>query len=94
MRQAQDLLQCERCTVYILNKNIPPEEEEVKKSFLSNTILAKKKKNFLISLTIFSFFLCWCFDFMKAAMFFVKVFQIRQRCWNKNQGVFCDLSFL
>ena len=46
MRQAQDLLQCERCTVYILNKNIPPEEEEVKKSFLSNTILAKKNKTF------------------------------------------------
>lgn len=46
MRQAQDLLQCERCTVYILNKNIPPEEEEVKKSFLSNTILAKKNRTF------------------------------------------------
>ena len=42
MRQAQDLLQCERCTVYILNKNIPPEEEEVKKLFQSNEIRAKK----------------------------------------------------
>ena len=55
MRQAQDLLQCERCTVYILNKNIPPEEEEVKKSFLSNTILAKKKKTFSSALQFFPF---------------------------------------